>query len=583
MGKGNRSRQDRALEAVNNQEASPKSTKIKTIIATSVVAFLIVGCIILSVIVNTGIVLRSKNAAKTDNFEVSGTVMSYLIYSQAQSLAYTYQQWGMDYSVSDIISQFGISYFSESVLSQVKQMLVLCEYAKENGIELSEEDKQGINDYIASIEEAASNNLYSTNAYVKLMFGNGVNISDIRKALELNYLSNAAYEKLQESLKGQITDELTDKYIKDHPETFCMVDYLTYTFTASLEAEGAEATDEEKKAYEDSKAAMAALAATLEAAKTADEFNAAVVDYIVNDTLSKSFDEIFEKDYSDLDPAPEASVLAADKAALLAKVTEHLNDAYKKALSDTEEEEEEELKKDSSEKTEYQKALDEILEDLIEEADEAYEGVVVTDHPHYTEPEEGEEDKTSELDKWLFDDATKSGATKLIKNEADKKSTYSVSFLINESHIVNELSSYDVAHILVKFDVEDDKDPTDEQKAEAKAKAQEIYDQYLAGEKTKESFIALGEDKTEDSQVEYTGVSKGQMVSEFEDWALDESRKAGDTEIVETEFGYHIMYFIDSYTTSETGVLTDLFNDWVEAEATSCNYSYNQSVINSIK
>ena len=33
------------------------------------------------------------------------------------------------------------------------------------------------------------------------------------------------------------------------------------------------------------------------------------------------------------------------------------------------------------------------------------------------------------------------------------------------------------------------------------------------------------------------------MVEAFNDWCFDESRKAGDTGIVETDFGYHIIYF----------------------------------------
>ena len=34
------------------------------------------------------------------------------------------------------------------------------------------------------------------------------------------------------------------------------------------------------------------------------------------------------------------------------------------------------------------------------------------------------------------------------------------------------------------------------------------------------------------------------MVTEFNDWCFDETRKAGDHGIVKTRFGYHIMYFV---------------------------------------
>ena len=34
------------------------------------------------------------------------------------------------------------------------------------------------------------------------------------------------------------------------------------------------------------------------------------------------------------------------------------------------------------------------------------------------------------------------------------------------------------------------------------------------------------------------------MVVAFNDWCFDESRKPGDSGLVRTEFGYHIMYFV---------------------------------------
>ena len=53
MGKGNRSRQDRAFETVNTTvEATPKNTKLITTITTIAVSLLLVGCILLSVVVS---------------------------------------------------------------------------------------------------------------------------------------------------------------------------------------------------------------------------------------------------------------------------------------------------------------------------------------------------------------------------------------------------------------------------------------------------------------------------------------------------------------------------------------------------
>ena len=42
----------------------------------------------------------------------------------------------------------------------------------------------------------------------------------------------------------------------------------------------------------------------------------------------------------------------------------------------------------------------------------------------------------------------------------------------------------------------------------------------------------------------YADVAPGDMVDEFNDWCFDASRKPGDTGIVQTEFGFHVMYFV---------------------------------------
>ena len=34
------------------------------------------------------------------------------------------------------------------------------------------------------------------------------------------------------------------------------------------------------------------------------------------------------------------------------------------------------------------------------------------------------------------------------------------------------------------------------------------------------------------------------MVKAFNDWCFDESRQPGDTGIVKTSYGYHVMYFV---------------------------------------
>lgn len=80
------------------------------------------------------------------------------------------------------------------------------------------------------------------------------------------------------------------------------------------------------------------------------------------------------------------------------------------------------------------------------------------------------------------------------------------------------------------------------------ARANEILDQWLAGEKTEDSFAALAKEHSADGNASeggiYTGVENGDMVEDFNGWCFDVVRKEGDYGIVRTQYGYHIMYFI---------------------------------------
>ena len=109
----------------------------------------------------------------------------------------------------------------------------------------------------------------------------------------------------------------------------------------------------------------------------------------------------------------------------------------------------------------------------------------------------------------------------------------------------------DVRHILIKADGTENEDGTitfkdAEKAAAAKAKAEEILAKWLENP-TEDNFAALAKENTEDSNGEagglYEDVAEGKMVASFNDWCFGEDRKAGDYGIVETKFGYHIMYF----------------------------------------
>ena len=134
-----------------------------------------------------------------------------------------------------------------------------------------------------------------------------------------------------------------------------------------------------------------------------------------------------------------------------------------------------------------------------------------------------------------------------------------------------------VRHILVKAVADENGEYTDEAKEEAKVKAENILKEWEGNDATEESFAALAEQYSEDEGSNtngglYDAVMEGQMVTEFNDFCFDESRKPGDTGIVYGESGsyagYHIMYFVGEGdpANNETGrqnIVSERANEWL--------------------
>lgn len=159
---------------------------------------------------------------------------------------------------------------------------------------------------------------------------------------------------------------------------------------------------------------------------------------------------------------------------------------------------------------------------------------------------------------WLMDASRKDGDVDLF--ELEGTGYYVVQF---HKSYMNDDPTVDARHILAAFQADESVDHdhdengqhvyTDAEKAAAKAKAESYLAEYNAGEKTADAFGALAEEHSDDGRDEtgalgkagglYEGIKRGDMVQPFEDWCFDPSRQEGDTGLVETTYGWHVMYF----------------------------------------
>lgn len=185
---------------------------------------------------------------------------------------------------------------------------------------------------------------------------------------------------------------------------------------------------------------------------------------------------------------------------------------------------------------------------------------------------------------WLFDDSTKIGDVKAF-DDSSNKIVY-ILYKVKDPQ-PNTEEVYSVRQILIMPDGVDtsrsDVKLTDKQLAEARKKAQKILDKYNSGAKTELEFAKLAEKYSKDTESTssgtsgnyggyYGGVTQGTMVENFNDWSMDDSRKYGDTGIVDSKYGCHIMYFISKQPKYLFDCETDL------KEKTEKEFTYGSSV-----
>ena len=113
----------------------------------------------------------------------------------------------------------------------------------------------------------------------------------------------------------------------------------------------------------------------------------------------------------------------------------------------------------------------------------------------------------------------------------------------------SDVKMVNVRHILIQPEgTNDDGTYTDEAWAEAEKKANDLLTEWKNGEHTEDSFAFMAAENSQDpGSAEngglYEDIYPGQMVDTFDAWCFDASRQPGDTGIVKTDYGYHIMYF----------------------------------------
>lgn len=408
-----------------------------------------------------------------------------------------------------------LEFFQQETLNQIKTYNTFYSAALKDGITLTSTQQDTIDEQIESFKTTASEEGVALDDYIADIFGDYCSEDTVRLYMEQFYLTVNYRGKY--AAENRPSEEEITNYYNEH-----QTDYYQINF--SYLATSYDATSDETKA---------------ESEKQIQEYMSQITD---------------RQSIIDLVPTAYADYIEQDAA------------SYMESDSTLTEEEAE------------------------EQALETYEANV--DGTIYgSESPFGEE-----INDWLFDENEPTGTVKYYVNE---ETGYAYIILKTEQATRIEDETYSVRHILIMPEADDESQTdettgettyTDEQWAAAEEKAENILNEYNEGDKTEYAFALLAEANSVDTASTtagssdafgglYEGVGLGEMVSEFESWATDDTRQYGDTGIVKSDYGYHIMFFIDDCPSYEAQIITDLRNEQFDKMTENAQIDLHDSVI----
>lgn len=150
---------------------------------------------------------------------------------------------------------------------------------------------------------------------------------------------------------------------------------------------------------------------------------------------------------------------------------------------------------------------------------------------------------------WLKDSARRAGDIDLFERDYASYCYYYV--IVYEGRALVQEPANDIRHLLVRAG-DGSGAPTQAEYDEAEKKAQGLLNEWKAGDATEDSFAALAAANTDDTASASSGglysniTGTSSYVQPFLDWSTDPARRTGDTGLVKTEYGWHIMYYAAS-------------------------------------
>ena len=482
--------------AERQRQEAQEAKKLKVYTTTFWIVMALCVCIVVTTVLSNPVknVLYKNNVAVTvGDHEVSSVELNYFFIDTVNDYINQFGEYAsylLDTTTplnKQVIDKESGETLADSLLkaaeSTLKRTYALYDLAMEKGFKLDEEDEKAIDTLVTNMEFYAMYYGYGdVKSYLQGIYGNGSEVESYKEYQRINLIA--------------------DRYYAEYAETLDYNDEQIREYEAGKDGEGEDAKDR------------------------FHNFSSVTYSYYYvacNKWAPEKDDKGNKIEYTadQLKEAREKAKAAAE--ALAAGKFEDLA-AFDKAIGEMEINKDEKTKPTAS----------------------RFEDQLVPQVSH------------NDVREWLISKDLKEGDLTVIENstgEGDKKEVKGYYVVRFGSLDENRFNLKDVRHILIKFEggkynsTTGQTTFTDAEKKAALEKAEKIYNEWVKSGASEEDFKDLVEEHSGDTaSVEdgglYENVFPGQMVEKFEDFCYDENRKPGDHGIVESTYGYHIMFFV---------------------------------------
>ena len=532
---------DKFTAAQKKADEEKKKNKRVTIIISIVLVVLIAAI----AFINSSLLYRTLPAITIEGEDYTAAEFNYFYYSAFYSFANQYGEW-LPYLIDTskpLASQWysedeGITwadYFSDTAIDNIKVLTMQYNEAVAAGYTATQADKDQVDNAIKNMEDTYALAGYSSLAkYLTASYGKGVTVNTVRDILEKSVMATSFATQVSESF--EYSAEELEAYYNEHKDEYDVISFRKYFVDGSVpeepEAEDGEedepvVTDAPEITEEPDVTENPDSTVTPEATGEPDSTEEPeTTDNPPEDTDAPQDESGDDENAEEEDPAKAAAMAAAKEIADLIKAETTDEDSFN--------------------------AL--VLDAVPEESKESYES-----DPDLTKTDSRKETITSTVyGEWLLDAGREADDVEVFEDGTG----YTVIYFINRDD--NHYNTRNIRHLLVKaVEAEhehDEEEPAelDEQlredaKAASLARAEELYAEWQAGDKTEDSFAEMANEYSDDAGSNtkgglYENVAKGDMVAEFDAFCYDPDMKPGDTGIVYGEsgsyYGYHIMYYV---------------------------------------